>query len=70
MIKINAIYKHYSGKLYKTIGLFRHSESLEMYVAYRSLKKYGNLGRNWIRPLDMFCEKIDPNTCRFKLLKK
>lgn len=70
MIKIGGIYKHYNGKFYKTTGIYRHSETLEMYVAYKALKKCGDLGKYWIRPLSMFCEQINEKTPRFKLVKK
>ena len=33
-LEINGMYQHYSGKIYKVVDVFRHSESLELYVAY------------------------------------
>lgn len=50
------LYRHYSGKMYKVIGVGRHSESLEEYVIYQEL--YGEHGL-WMRPLSMFCETIE-----------
>ncbi|MFN6944713.1 MAG: DUF1653 domain-containing protein [Cytophagaceae bacterium] len=49
-------YRHYKGKLYKVIGLAKHSESLEELVVYQCL--YGEFDL-WVRPLSMFEEKIN-----------
>lgn len=50
------IYKHYSGKLYRVIGICRHSETLEEMTVYQSL--YGDYGL-WVRPRAMFEESIE-----------
>lgn len=51
------IYKHYKGQLYEVIGTARHSETLEELVVYKAT--YQPEGENlWVRPLDMFEEKI------------
>ena len=55
MIK-SGTYRHYKGKTYQVIGVAKHSETDEELVVYRAL--YGECGL-WVRPLDMFCEKID-----------
>ncbi len=53
------LYKHYKGKLYKVIGLARHSETLEELVVYQALYKT-DFGINslWVRPANMFLEEI------------
>lgn len=48
-------YRHYKGNFYEVIGVGRHSETEEEYVIYRAL--YGDYGL-WIRPKQMFLEKI------------
>jgi hypothetical protein len=51
-IKIEGIYKHYEGNLYKVIALAKDSETLQDMVVYEAL--YPNpLSRIWVRP---FCE--------------
>lgn len=52
------IYKHYKNKLYRVIGVARHSETEEEHVVYRPL--YNDSGL-WIRPLSMFDETIEVN---------
>jgi len=49
------IYKHYKGNLYEVLSTARHSETEEWMVIYRTL--YGD-GSQWVRPYDMFTEKI------------
>lgn len=49
-------YKHYKGKLYKVIGIAKHSETMEELVVYQQL--YGEMGL-WVRPLAMFNETIE-----------
>lgn len=53
---IGGLYKHYKGQHYKVLHVARHSEDLTNYVVYQAL--YGDFGV-WIRPLDMFLEKIE-----------
>ncbi len=55
MIQAN-VYRHYKGNTYQVIGIAKHSETEEDLVVYRAL--YGAFGL-WVRPLDMFCEKIE-----------
>ena len=45
------LYQHYKGNFYQVIGLCRHSESLDVLVAYQAL--YGDYGL-WVRPLEIF----------------
>jgi hypothetical protein len=54
----SGIYKHYKGKLYRVIGIAKHSETLEELVVYETL--YENItSRLWVRPLAMFCEEVE-----------
>lgn len=47
------IYKHYKGKLYKVLGIAKHSETLEDLVIYEAL--YNNhISKLWVRPLKIF----------------
>lgn len=60
-------YKHYKGKIVEVIGVGKHSETLEKLVIYKE-------GKNiWVRPEDMFKEKVIVNgksVSRFKYLKE
>lgn len=49
-------FRHYKGGLYEYICEARHSETEERYVVYRPL--YNDSGV-WIRPKEMFFEKVD-----------
>lgn len=49
-------YRHYKGNTYQVLGVAKHSETEEDVVVYRAL--YGEYGL-WVRPLDMFCEKVE-----------
>lgn len=55
-IKPNTKYKHFKGKEYLVLHIAKHSETLEEMVVYQAL--YGEYGI-WVRPLDMFLEKIE-----------
>ena len=48
--------RHYRGNEYKVLGVVIHSETLEELVLYKAL--YGKR-LLWVRPLDMFLEKIE-----------
>ncbi len=48
-------YEHYKGNIYKVLGVGRHSETLAELVIYQA--QYGDFDM-WIRPLNMFTEKI------------
>ncbi len=58
-IKIGALYKHYkTEKLYKIIGIAKHSETLEDLVIYEA--QYENpTSKLWARPLSMFLESVE-----------
>lgn len=55
-IKTNTKYKHFKGNEYLVLNVAKHSETLEEMVVYQTL--YGDCGI-WVRPLDMFLEKIE-----------
>lgn len=62
-------YRHYKGNTYQVIGIAKHSETEEDLVVYQAL--YGEYGL-WVRPLDMFCEKVKVEgkfVPRFKLIQ-
>ena len=64
------IYQHFKGKKYQVIGVAKHSQTLEEFVIYNAL--YDNkLSKLWIRPKNMFCQKIEKDgktIDRFKYL--
>ncbi len=66
-----ALYQHYKGKLYKVLDIVKHSETCESMVLYEA--QYENeLGKLWVRPIKMFCEKITIDgklLDRFKLIE-
>ena len=60
-LKTGETYRHYKNKLYKVIGVVRHSETLEELVLYEALYEalYANdLGKLWVRPKAMFLENV------------
>ena len=57
-IKINGLYRHFKGNLYKVIGVANDSETLEKIVVYVSMKDESTL---WTRPLTMFLSEVDKN---------
>ena len=64
------VYRHYKGNTYQVIGIAKHSETEEALVVYRAL--YGSFGL-WVRPLDMFCEKVEIGgeiVSRFELIAR
>ena len=52
------LYRHYKGNLYEVLMTAQHSETEEWMVVYKAL--YGDKGF-WVRPYDMFCEKVEVN---------
>ena len=67
-------YKHYKGKLYKVIGIAKHSETLEELVVYQALYESKEFGNNaiWVRPAKIFTEKVILNgkeVPRFELIE-
>jgi len=68
-LKPGSRYEHYSGKLYELIAVARHSETLDELVVYQAL--YGDMNV-WVRPIKMFCEKVEINGCmvpRFRCIE-
>jgi hypothetical protein len=69
------IYRHYKGNRYEVIGTAIHSETGELVVVYKMLystEKYPE-GTLWIRPKDMFLEKVEVEGTfvpRFKFVGK
>lgn len=60
-IKVGAMYKHYSGRLYQVIAIARDSEDVSlMRVIYKSLYDCPIFGSNviWVRPYAMFAENV------------
>jgi len=55
-LKIKGIYKHFKGDYYLVEDVAIHSETMEKYVVYRKL--YGDC-ELYIRPYEMFLEKVD-----------
>ena len=62
------IYEHYKGYKYEVYMTAQHSETEEWMVVYKAL--YGDEGM-WVRPYDMFTEKVEVDGLmipRFKYL--
>ena len=55
-LKLKRVYRHFKGDFYLVEDVARNSETGEDYVVYRKL--YGD-GGLWVRPLQMFLEKVD-----------
>ena len=62
-LKINGIYKHYTGDLYIVEDVAYHSETYEKMVVYRAL--YGD-NKLWCRPYDMFLEEVNINGQKYR----
>lgn len=70
-IAIGDMFEHYSGKKYKIAGIFRHSEDLNLYVAYTGFyEDKSGYGIQWIRPLAMFLEEVVINDIKQPRFKK
>ena len=55
-LKKGGIYRHFKGNLYQVLFEATHSETMEEMVVYQAL--YGERGI-WVRPNNMFMEKIE-----------
>lgn len=55
-VKINAVYRHFKGTLYRVIAVARHTESDEKLVVYTASD--GN-GIVYARPVEMFLSEVD-----------
>lgn len=63
------IYLHYKNLKYKVLGVVIHSETLQELVLYKAM--YGEK-LTWVRPLEMFFEKVKVNgkkVPRFKFIR-
>ncbi len=58
---------HFKGGLYKMLGVACDSETLEQVVVYQAL--YGS-NKIWVRPLNMFFEKITLNGVEIERFKE
>lgn len=69
---IGATYEHYSGKRYVILAIANHSEDLQKYVVYQGLYDDPVFGNNpvWIRPLEMFMERITKDGQQILRFKK
>lgn len=67
------IYEHSkTGNQYQVIGVALHSETLEDLVVYEALYE-NELSKLWVRPLDMFLEKVQVDgkeVPRFKFIRE
>jgi len=50
------LYRHYKGNMYEVYMTAQHSETEEWMVVYKAL--YGDEGM-WVRPYEMFLEKVE-----------
>lgn len=57
-VKINGIYKHFKGNLYRVENIALDSETLEEVVVYRAL--YGEQ-KLWVRKKSNFLERVNKN---------
>lgn len=51
-------YRHYKGKIYKVIGIAKHSDTLEQMVVFRAADDEFQL---WCQPLEKFKSKVSHN---------
>ena len=63
-VEVGALYKHYSGKVYRIIALARDSENpTNILVIYQGQQECPTFGQNpmWARPYAMFIEEATIN---------
>jgi len=55
------LYRHQKWNLYEVIWFAKHSETLEDLVVYKALYDHKDYWKNalWVRPKEMFFEKIE-----------
>lgn len=74
----SGIYRHYKSKdkLYKVIGVAKHTETMEDMVVYQALydiPEFGGEGVMFVRPLSMFLENVivdGKETPRFTFIRE
>ena len=73
-VKINGVYRHFKGNLYRVLCVAKHSDTMEELVIYKAM--YGS-GDVYARPVYMFLEMVDkekyPNIqqiYRFELIEE
>lgn len=59
-LKVGGTYRHYKNKLYKLVGLAKHSETLEDYVVYEALYE-NETSKLWVRPRELFLGDVEVN---------
>ena len=59
------VWQHYKGGVYNVISLAIHTETEERLVVYEDSK-----GQVWVRPVDMFLEKIEVDGVEVQRFKK
>ncbi len=71
-IEIGAKYRHYKGKEYEIIGVAKHSETLEDMIVYKPLYEIKEFRKDllWVRPMNMFFEKVVVGGKRIDRFKK
>jgi len=62
-IKINGIYKHYKGNLYRVISFATHTETLEDMVVYEAMYDDNKI---WCRHKTMWNDEIEINGQKIK----
>lgn len=62
------VYRHYKNILVRVIGIGLHSETMEKVVIYEKLEDFKGFkkGSLWVRPLNMFLEKVTINGKKVK----
>ena len=68
-VKINRVYRHYKGGIYRVLAIAKHTENLEDLVVYEAL--YDN-HQIWCRPISMWNDNVEYNGMiikRFQLIE-
>ena len=55
-VKCGALYKHFTGGLYRVCGFAIHTETQEKLVIYHNVREVTIL---FARPIEMFCGTVD-----------
>jgi len=59
-VKRGEVYRHFKGGVYEIVGIARHSENPnEEFVVYQPIDHKTTGSELWIRPKEMFLEKIE-----------